>query len=196
MSPGTFLRQARLPFGLFDQEKVLLTTDEFFRLYNTMAEVSGDPVIGLKLGAEDRIEHYDPIYIAAQCTRSFRDAVGRLSRYKQLTCPEKIELVERANECVVHFNWLLAGEEEPAVLVDVCFAWILAIAARGMGRPISPKRVEFRRPEAYRRIHEKHFRCSGQVQLSEERTGVEQGRYRRPFPHLQLRSVCCRGASA
>lgn len=121
--------------------------------------MSSDPTIGLKLGTEDRMERYDPIAIATVSTRSLRDAIGRIGRYKQLTCPEKISLVERGNESAVHFTWLLADEEEPAMLIDVCFAWILSIARRGSGRPIHPKRVEFQRPEAHRTVYEKHFQC-------------------------------------
>ena len=159
LSPSTVLRCAGLPIGLFSQDKILLTTEEFFALYRGIAEVSRDPAIGLKLGTEDRMERYDPIAIAAVCIRSFRDAVDRISRYKQLTCPEKIALVERGNESAVHFTWLLAHEEEPALLVDVCFAWILSIARRGTDRSIHLKRVEFQRPEANRAIYEKHFQC-------------------------------------
>jgi len=159
LSPSLVLHQAGLPIGLFNQEKVLLTTDEFFAFYRGIAEVSRDPAIGLRLGTEDRIERYDLIAIAALCSRSFRDALERLGRYKQLTCPEKIDLVERGNDCAVHFTWLLAHEEEPAVLVDVCFAWIVTIARRGMGRPVCPTRVEFLRPEAHRRVYERHFQC-------------------------------------
>jgi AraC-like DNA-binding protein len=145
--------------GILSQEKVMLTTEEFFALYRGIAEVSSDPTLGLKLGTEDRMERYDPIAIAAVCTRSFRDAIGRIGRYKQLTCPEKVSLVEHGNESAVHFTWLLAQEEEPAMLVDVCFAWILSIARRGTGRSIHPKRVQFQRPEANRAIYEKHFQC-------------------------------------
>jgi AraC-like DNA-binding protein len=159
LSPSTVLRCAGLPIGLFSQDRILLTTEEFFALYRGIAEVSRDPAIGLKLGTEDRMERYDPIAIAAVCTRSFRDAVDRIGRYKQLTCPEKIALVERSNESAVHFTWRLAHEEEPALLVDVCFAWILSIARRGTGRSIHPKRIEFQRPEADRAIYEKHFQC-------------------------------------
>jgi len=159
VSPSVILRQARLPINLFAQEKSLLTTEEFFALYRAVADVSRDPAIGLKLGTESRMERYDPIAIAAICTRSFRDAIARIGRYKQLTCPEKIDLVERGNECAVHFTWLLADEEEPAMLVDVCFAWILSIARRGTGREINPKRVEFQRSEIHRSVYEQHFRC-------------------------------------
>jgi AraC-like DNA-binding protein len=153
------LQSARLPIGLFNRDKILLTTAEFFALYRGIAEVSRDPAIGLKLGTEDRMERYDPIAIAAVCTRSCRDAIERIGRYKQLTCPEEIALVERGKESAVHFTWLLAHEEEPALLVDVCFAWILSIARRGTGRLIHPKRVEFQRPQANRVLYERHFQC-------------------------------------
>lgn len=153
------LRQAGLPVGILNQDKVLLSTEEFFALYRGIAEVSRDPAIGLKLGTEDRMERYDPIAIAAVCTRSLRDAIGRISRYKQLTCPEKIDLIDRGNESAVHFTWLLARGGEPAMLMDVCFAWILSIVRRGTGRAIHPKRVEFQRPKADQAVYEKHFQC-------------------------------------
>jgi AraC-like DNA-binding protein len=159
VSPLEVLRRAGLPMGLFNQERILLTTEEFFAFYRGIAQVSRDPAIGLKLGTEDRIERYDPIAIAALCTRSFRDALARLGRYKQLTCPERIDVIERGNECAVRFTWLLAEEEEPAILVDVCFAWIMAIARRGTGRSIRPKCVEFQRAAAHREMYEKHFQC-------------------------------------
>jgi hypothetical protein len=142
VSPDAVLRQAGLPAGLFHQEKILVSTEEFFALYRGISEANNDPGFGLKLGTEDRIERYDPIKLAALSARSFRDALHRMARYKQLTCPEEIRVVERGNECAVQFIWLLAHEKEPAFLVDVCFAWIVAVASRGIGRPLSPKRVE------------------------------------------------------
>jgi len=159
LSPDAVLRQAALPMGLFNQEKILVSTEELFALYRGIAEASNDPGFGLKLGNEERVERYDPIKIAALSARSFRDAVERLARYKQLTCPEEIRLVQRGNECAVQFVWLLAHEKEPSLLVDVCFAWILSIGRRGTGRPVSPKRVEFERTSTHREIYEAHFHC-------------------------------------
>ncbi len=159
LSPLVVLRQAGLPMGLFNQEKIQLTTEEFFALYRGISEVSRDPRIGLKLGTEDRVERYDPIAIAALYTRSFRDALQRMARYKQLTCPEEIRLVERGDECTLRFLWLQANHPEPALLIDVCFAWIVAIGRRGTGRLVNPKRVEFQRPESHRKLYEAHFKC-------------------------------------
>lgn len=138
VSPADVLRQAGLPMGLFDQEKILVSTEEFFAFYRGLAQASRDPAIGLKLGIEPRVERYSPIAIAAVSARSFRDALQRLARYKQLTCPEELAVAERGDECRVQFRWLLAQETEPPVLVDVCFARVVDIARRGIGGP-SPR---------------------------------------------------------
>jgi len=167
LSPEAVLRQAGLPMGLFNQEKILVSTEEFFALHQGIAEASNDPGFGLKLGTLERVEHYDPTKIIALSARSFRDAVERLSRYKQLTCPEEIRSVDRGNECAVQFVWLLAHEKEPPLLVDVCFAWIVAMAQRGIGRPLSPKRVELQRAPAHREMYEAHFRCPVKFQSNQ-----------------------------
>jgi AraC-like DNA-binding protein len=157
--PAAVLRRAGLPEGLFEQSKILVTTEEMFRLYGAIQEISGDPAVGMKLGSEERVEHYSPTAIAALYSRSFRDALERSARYKRLTCPEEIRIVERGKECAVEFAWLLAEQAEPPTLIDACFAWILTIGRRGIGRKISPLRVELKRGEAYRRVYENYFGC-------------------------------------
>jgi hypothetical protein len=116
-------------------------------------------MIGLRLGSEDRLERYSPTAIAALYSRSFRDALDRIVRYKRLTCPEEIRIVKRGKECAVEFVWLLAAQEEPPTLIDMCFAWIVTIGRRGIERSVSPLRIEFQRLEANRRLYEKYFGC-------------------------------------
>jgi hypothetical protein len=82
-----------------------------------------------------------------------------MARYKLLVCPEEVRIVEHRNECSVQFVWLLAGGAEPPTLIDLCFAWIVTIGRRGIGRSLNPKRMEFRRPESNRRLYENHFGC-------------------------------------
>ena len=141
--PRSLLAHARLPASLLQQAKVQVTTEEMFAFYRAASEVSGDPGIGLKIGTEERAERYDPIAIAALCTRSLRDALQRMARYKQLTCPEKIELIETTDECAVRFDWLLAQEQEPAALIDTCFCLDPLNSATGHGcsAPCQTRRV-------------------------------------------------------
>lgn len=181
LSPAAVLRQAGLPMGLFSQEKILVSTEEFFALYRGIAEASREPGFGLKLGSEERIERYDPIKLAALSARSFRDALQRMARYKQLTCPEEIRITERGEECAVQFRWLLASEAEPELLVDVCFAWIVGVGRRGSGHRINPRRVELERAGGSREIYEGHFRCPVKFGASRNELVFDRTDLEKPF---------------
>jgi AraC-like DNA-binding protein len=143
--------------------------------------VSGDPGIGLALGSEAQFERNDPAAIAALCSESFRDALGRMARYKQLTCPEEIRVSGREQETAVEFAWLLARQAEPAVLVDLCFAWILAIGRRGTGAPISPLRLTLTRPPAHRKVLEAHFGCRVRFEADRNALVFRTSDLERPF---------------
>jgi AraC-like DNA-binding protein len=159
ISTNAVLRLAGLPSELFQQTRIWLTTEEMRALYDAIAEVSGDQAIGLRLGSEERPENYSPIAIAALFTRSFRDALNRVARYKRLTSPQEIRLFERGNECAVEFLWVLADIPESPIWIDSCFAWTVTIGRRGIGRSIHPSRVELRRPIANKHSYEKFFAC-------------------------------------
>lgn len=157
VDPAAILRQAGLAPTLLEQPRLTVTTEEFFALWRAIGTISADPAIGLKLGSEDRIERYDPIAIAALYTPTFAEALQRMARYKQLTCPEEIQIVNGPHETSVEFRFLLATVAEPPVLVDLCFAWVLSIARRGTGASLQPARVQLARPRADARALEQHF---------------------------------------
>ncbi|PTY08557.1 AraC family transcriptional regulator [Opitutaceae bacterium EW11] len=176
------LRQAGLPLGLFEQPKIFVTTDELFAFYTAIETLAPRPWIGLELGSEQRVERYDPIAIAALYTSSFRDAVERASRYKRLTCPEDIKIVERPGECAVRFEWTLAADrDEPRVLTDLCLAWVLNIARRGIGTTLTPVRVEFRRPATDLAVYERHFGCKVKFKSSQNALVFRAADFDRPF---------------
>jgi AraC-like DNA-binding protein len=180
VSAADVLRHAGLPTGLFDQEKILVSTEELFALYRGLAQASRDPAIGLKLGT-DRVERYDPIAIAAVSARSLRDALQRLARYKQLTCPEELQVAERGDECRVQFRWLLAQETEPPVLVDLCFARVVDIARRGIGEPVIPKRLELRGATGNLEMYEAHFGCRAKSDARQNTIVFAKADLDRPF---------------
>jgi AraC-like DNA-binding protein len=151
--------QAGLPRGFFQQERVFVTTRELFAVWRTVSDLSSDPAIGLKLGAEPRLERYDPIAIAAVCSRSFRDALERMARYKQLVCPEEIRIRTRGGESSVEFVFFEATEDEPEVLVDLCLSRIHAIGRRGTDRITKALRLELKRPAREGELLEEHFGC-------------------------------------
>lgn len=158
--PEDVERRAGLPPGFLREAKILLTTEQLFAFWEAIGTVSGDPAVGLKLGSETRVERLDVVSLAALSAASFRDALARAARYKQLTCPEEIQVKTRGRECAVRFRWLQASGAESPILTDVCFAWIAAIGHRGTAGAVRPIRVELARPARDKRMYETHFGCS------------------------------------
>jgi len=153
------LRLAGLPEAFFRQEKILATTGELFALYRAIGEMSPDPGIGLKLGSEPRLERYHPAAMAAVCSGSYRDAIQRMARYKQLTCPEDIQVKISGGEAAIEFVYLEAKETEPEVLVDMALSWIFSVGRRGTDGQVKPLVLELTRPARHRELLEEHFGC-------------------------------------
>jgi AraC-like DNA-binding protein len=153
------LRHAGLPEDLFEQDKIYVTTRELFALWRSVGEMSPDPAIGLKLGAEPRLARHHPAAIAVACSRSFRDALQRIAHYKQLTCPEEIRVQTKGDETSVEFFYLHASEAQPEVLVDLVLSWILSFGRAGTEGHIKPLRVELARAAANRELLESHYGC-------------------------------------
>jgi AraC-like DNA-binding protein len=159
ISVPMLLRRAGLPATLFEQEKIYVTTAEVFAIWRTVSEMSRDPAFGLKLGTEIRFERSHPVSIAGVCSRTFGDALQRLARYKQLTCPEEIRVHRKAQETSVEFFFIEAKEAQPDIMVDLGLSWILCVARRGSDDEIKPLRLELTRPVKHRGLLEKHFGC-------------------------------------
>lgn len=153
------LRRAGLPVTLFQQEKVFVTTAELFSLWRSVSELSADPGIGLKLGSETRLARTHPAGIAVMCSRTFGDALQRLGRYKQLTCPEEIRIHRTDQEAAVEFYYVEARETQPEVLVDMLLSWILSVGRMGTDLHFAPLRLELMRPAKHRALLKSHFGC-------------------------------------
>lgn len=110
------LRRAGLPQQLFDQPRILLTTDQLFALWQAISDISGDPAIGLQLGTETKTERFHPMSVAALSTDDLGAAMRHMSRYKLLSVPEEMALDLDNDEFRVQFRWLLANQSEPLAL--------------------------------------------------------------------------------
>ena len=175
------LRRAGLPTGFFQQEKIYVTTAELFAFWRAIGETSHDPAIGLKLGTEPRFERYQATAIAAVCSRSFRDALQRLGRYKKLTCPEQIRVRTSGDETSVEFVYTQAEEVQPNVMVDLVLSWILAIGRCGTDGQITPLRLELTRPAQHRELLESHFGCRVRFKASRNALVFRSSDLDRPF---------------
>ena len=159
VSVPSVLRSAGLPRDLFDQTRVLVSTDELFALWRAVEVVSSDPLIGIKLGVETKTERFHPMAIAALSTENLVSATEHLARYKKLSAPEEIVTRLSKEEFRVAFRWLLAVDAEPQVLTDYCFSWMISLARHGTGTQVHPLRVEYVQQRSNLRVLERSFAC-------------------------------------
>ncbi len=136
-----------------------LTTREFFAFWRVVEQVSGRRDLGLRLGSEASPHQLDVASLAALHAPNLGEALKKLARYKRLVCPEEIEMAIVDGEARIRFHWILADEEIPLLIVDGAFATVVAIAHRGTGRRIVPRRVELTRRRADEQTLTRHFGC-------------------------------------
>jgi AraC-like DNA-binding protein len=143
VDPVKVLRRAHLSQELLNKSRFLLTTDEAFAFGQAIADVSGDPAIGLKLGTVTRTQNFNPPGIAALCSETLGEGMEQIGRYKQLTCPEELIQLKADGEWALRFRFLMTDQPEPPVLIQAGFAYLLSIARHGTeNKSFSPLRLE------------------------------------------------------
>jgi AraC-like DNA-binding protein len=178
------LAAAALPTALPANKRLLLSTRQYFALWEAIHEVSADPAIGLRIGdmtsgdmtsgamtsgamtsgattsgAATSHEQLDIASASALHSANLGEALKKLARYKRLTCPEDIAVDIRSGEAAVTFRWLLADGFTPNLLTDAMFASTVALARRGSGQAIRPRRVELTRRVTTQPRLARHFGC-------------------------------------
>ncbi|MCP3102036.1 AraC family transcriptional regulator [Myxococcus sp. K15C18031901] len=156
---GRVLQHAGLVLSRFQEPKARLTTREFMGLWHGIEVMAGARDIGLRLGAEARAHQLDVATMAATHSPNLGEALQKLARYKRITCPEEVSIDVTRDEARLEFHWLLAEEALPMFLVDATFASTLALARRGTGKPVAPKRVALARRRADAELLTRHFGC-------------------------------------
>jgi AraC-like DNA-binding protein len=171
--------RAGIPAGFTRQPGTGLDTRQFFAFWRAVAELSRDPLIGLKIGGEVGPSQLEAAAVAALHSASFGDALARLARYKGLCCPEEVR-VERTgngesdsdsdsdgkgdgkderNLARLSFHWILAEETCPQIISDGAFASAHALARVGTGRTVVPRRLELMRTPPDIAPYAAHFGC-------------------------------------
>lgn len=139
------LRAAGLSSTLHLDASATLSTAQLFAIWKAFETLADDPAAALRLleGA-DRCGH-QPAFISALYAADFRDAIGRIERFKRMGSCEVFRTGETRETWMITKEWPFATEPEPAVSVDLSFIFLLELGRRGSGRRITPRRVELMR---------------------------------------------------
>ena len=157
------LRHANISPNLRHQAKVSLTTRQYFALWAAIEAVSGDALIGLRLGGEVRPDQFDPASFAALHSSTFGEALERVARYKRLSCPEIIHLDSDGSSTRISFRWLWTQDRAPDALTDAAFANICLLLRCGTGKTIAPLRIECAKARGDAQRYADYFGCEVRV---------------------------------
>ncbi|WP_225029551.1 AraC family transcriptional regulator [Xinfangfangia pollutisoli] len=154
---GASPKQVCLAAGL--RTATELETDDFFRLWTWAETQLGDHAVGLKMGADGLEAGYGVAGLVALHAPDFGSALRSLARYKQLICPELVDIAVDGEEVLVRFRWLEASGPAPRLLVDMTLASLGALAFHGTKGIVRPLRVDLARRNDSQQYVQAHFSC-------------------------------------
>lgn len=146
LEPPKVLRLAGLPSSVHLDPSALLSTAQLFAIWKAAETTAGGTGLALRLLQGADSAGHQPAFIAALYASDFRDAIGRIERFKRMGACEVYRTGETSGLWSITKEWPFATEAEPAVSVDLSFMFLLELGRRGTGRRITPARVEYRRP--------------------------------------------------
>ncbi len=146
-------RLAGLPSDCF-QRGGGLTTLEFFRLWQALATVVDDPAFPISMVENMTTEMFDPPLFAAYCSPDLNTALQRLSKFKPLLCPMRLDVRQTPGTTEIDPVFVETAQLPPPALVALELVFFVQLARMGSRERIVPLEVlspvELDAPERYR----------------------------------------------
>lgn len=179
---GAVLRLARLPATLHLSASGLVTTAQLFAIWKAIEDLTADPGFAFKMVEASDTAGHQPAFLAACYAADFRDAVSRVARFKGLGSCEQFRFEEQNGEFSIFKDWPHATEPEPAILIDLTFAYLLELGRRGTGQHIAPIRIDFARSDPQTDAHGRYFGCPIRYGAPRNLLALKSADLDRPFP--------------
>ncbi|PAF38833.1 AraC family transcriptional regulator [Terribacillus saccharophilus] len=176
IEPFDVLRKAQLPLSILT-EPAEVTTANYFSIWQAISELLGDPATGtIKLTTTSVPAQWSPSLLAPYHARNYRDALLRMSRYKQLCSPERLQIAEEGETCTIQIGWPYLEQPAPPLLVYITMVTLLELGQQGTGHRLNARLVELTHPIP-----------AGKVEALKEFFGCEM-KFGAPYNRLTLNS--------
>ncbi|WP_214630174.1 AraC family transcriptional regulator [Paenibacillus agaridevorans] len=177
---GDIARQAGLPQDEIAGAEV--SASHYYSIWRAFAELVGNTaqaIIGLATAYETA--KYPPSVLATYHARDFRDALIRMTKYKQLCPPESLTIHEEGDTCRIELGWQQAVKSGPPVLAGITLACLMELGRRGTGRHLTAKSVEFTEDMGDVEALEAYFGCRIRTGAAHNRLTLRRSDLDRPF---------------
>lgn len=146
ISPQDVLRHARLPLDLFNRPSPTLTTEQYFRMWDGLSHALGGPTFPLQLGQSVTFEAFSPPLFACFCSPNLNIALTRLSEYKPLVGPLRLDITQTEEQTTVAIAGLPESGPTPPTLIAFELVFMTAVARLATREHIVPLAVYSREP--------------------------------------------------
>ena len=179
VAPAEVARAAAIPENAL-KETVAVTLDQSFALWRAIREVSGRDSIGLEMARNFDIAMAPPMILAPFHAPDWGDAMRRIARYKQMCSPERVQVREEGDACVVEVEWSRPHTEK-AIHTDMIFGSLMELGRRGTGEALVPRRVELERAHGDLAQYEAYFGAPVRFGAKVSRLVIDRADLQRPF---------------
>lgn len=135
------LRRADLPPDLMSRTPISLSPAQYYAMWRAMEVESGVPDLPLRIGKVISTELFDPPIFAAVCSPEMTTASRRISRYKALCGPLKLDVSEDAHGLHLQMRFPEIDVATPRcfMLLEAVF-WV-ALARLATRHEVQPRKV-------------------------------------------------------
>lgn len=141
VKPANVLRRAGLADDLLQQPSVRLPPEDYYRFWDSIEAETGDPLFPIRLCQAIRSESFSPAIFAALCSPNLLIASRRVSQYKPLVGPMRLDIVEGRSTVTCDLTWLDAPLVPPVSLVLTELLFFVSLARMGTREVVRPTQV-------------------------------------------------------
>ena len=157
VSERAVLRRAGLPEDLLGRTGAVLRTDDYFRFWESLEAEVGDPLFPIRLSELLKTEHFMPPLFAALCSPDLLTAVQRLSRYKRLIAPQRLNVNVTRDSVTITAEWIETALTPPKSLIATELVFLVQLARTATREHIRPLRVATPNPPEPAEAYEEYF---------------------------------------
>jgi len=147
LSPANVLRRAGLPADLLARGPVWLSQDEFFSLWASIEQESNAPNLPLLMEQAFSPEAFSPAVFAAVMSPNLNLAASRISTYKKLVGPMRLNVDIDDEQTTISYDWPLGVDPPQTLVLSELLFWVEMVRT-GTRQRISPLTVTAPQPPA------------------------------------------------
>ncbi|MGJ3241292.1 MAG: AraC family transcriptional regulator ligand-binding domain-containing protein [Anaerolineae bacterium] len=124
ISSQDVLRYAGLPLDLLSRKYLMVTAEEYFKLWDGIAAVLRDnPTFPLDLATSRTPESFSPPLFAAFCSQNLNIAAKRITYYKPLVCPLNLSVETTTTQTTIKIDSSSDSDDPSSSVIAMELTW-------------------------------------------------------------------------